>query len=107
MKQMTMKQTREALSYLSIVDMMHVEGLAAATITENAARIEYKVQGGRPVKYIHISSRARKSNLDAIAAAVADAIGVERWAEIVAVVTGEDTEAAQDAQEAPAAEAEP
>ena len=106
MKQMTMKQTREALSYLSIVDMMHVEGLAAATITENAARIEYKVQGGRPVKYIHISSRARKSNLDAIAAAVADAIGVERWAEIVAVVTGEDTEAAQDAQEAPAAEAE-
>lgn len=92
MKQMTMKQTREALALLSIVDMMHVEGLAAGTVNENAARIEYKAQGGRPVRYIHISSRARKVNLDAIAAAVAEAIGAERWAEIVTVVTGEETE---------------
>ena len=110
MKNLTMKQTREALALLSIVDMMHVEGLAAGTINENAARIAYKAQGGRPVRYIHISSRARKSNLDAIAAAVAEAIGEERWAEIIAVVTGEETEAAQQpqeaAQEAPAAEAE-
>lgn len=92
MKQMTMKQTREAIAFLSVVDMMHVEGLAAGTINENAARIEYKAQGGRPVRYIHISSRAHKANLDAIAAAVAEAIGAERWAEIVAVVTGEEVE---------------
>lgn len=92
MKQMTMKQIREAIAFLSVVDMMHVECLAAGTINENAARIEYKAQGGRPVRYIHISSRARKANLDAIAAAVAEAIGAERWGEIVAVVTGEETD---------------
>lgn len=106
MKQMTMKQTREALAFLSIVDMMHVEGLAAGTINENAARIEYKAQGGRPVRYIRISSRARKANLDAIAAAVAEAIGAGRWAEIVAVVTGEQIEETEETEEttAPAEE---
>lgn len=92
MKRMTMKQIREALAYLSIVDMMHVEGLATATINENAARIEYKAQGGRPIRCIHISSRARKANLEAIAAAVAEAIGADRWTEIVNVVTGEEAE---------------